>query len=232
MSLGHAQKVYQQNECSVFNTGTCRFRANRCMVIGWGTCEKAAVCQLSCNMSAELNCTLPSQLSCSGKLSCQLRCNWSAQLPSVSFLEPLPSFLGTAGRFGGRGGIVHCTNLAMLKHYSAVCCIIVIVKYRETGDCTKPRTLEIPEYRQSRDHSRYYRESGDPTRYYRVFRDSTSCAPGSVLQYIESPLSTSCKPGFVLTIRINPEYTVKKANQGLFHDYRAERNSPEVTKLA
>ena len=124
----------------------------------------------------------------------------------------------------------------MLKHYSAkVCCIIVIGKYRETGDCTKLRTFEIPEYRQSRDHSRYYRESGDPTRYYRVFRDSTSCAPGSVLQYIESQglsLSTSCKPGFVLTIRINPEYTVKKANQGLFHDYRAQRNSPEVTKLA
>lgn len=53
----------------------------------------------------------------------------------------------------------------------SVFCIIVIVKYRETGDCTKPCTLDIPEYRESRDHSRiivnlgitpYYRESGDP----------------------------------------------------------------------
>lgn len=36
----------------------------------------------------------------------------------------------------------------------SVFCIIVIVKYRETGDCTKPRTLDIPEYRESRNHSR------------------------------------------------------------------------------
>ena len=43
------------------------------------------------------------QLSCNGKLSCQLRWNWSAQLPSVSCLEPLPSFLGTAG--GLEGGL-------------------------------------------------------------------------------------------------------------------------------
>ena len=213
------RNVEQQIECSIFNMGTSRFHANRCIMIGWGPCEKAAVCQLSCNMSAQLNCTLPTQLSAhvqfvssdatvTSAVSSE-RWNWSAQLPSVGCLEPLPSFLGTAGRFGGRVGIVHCTNLAMLKHHSAkVCCIIVIVKCRETGDCTKPRTLDIPEYRESRDDSRYYRESGDPTRYYRVFGDSTSCAPGSVLRYIESQglsLSISCKPGFVLTIRIIPE---------------------------
>ena len=128
----------QQITCSFFNTGTSRFHANICTMIGWGPCEKAAVCQLSCNMSAQLNCTLPTQLSAhmqfvssaatvnsavsSGgtvHLSCHL------QLSRAS-----ANLLGDGRRFRGRVGIVHCTKglgfRARLEHYSAKVCFALL----------------------------------------------------------------------------------------------------------
>ena len=187
----------QQIKCSIFNTGTSRFHANRCIMIGWGPCEKAAVCQLSCNMSAQLNCTLPTQLSAhvqfvssaatvnsavssggTGQLSCHLLVVQSLCQASWGRQE--------VWRAGWHCPLYQPCKAGALQRKS-VFCIIVIVKYRETGDCTKPRTLDIPEYRESRDHSRYYR----------VFGDNTSCAPGSVLRYIDSRGLSLCKPGFV-----------------------------------